>query len=179
MNNELPKRKNIRLKNFDYSTTGAYFITICTNERRKILSTIVGGDVLDAPHGNSFEKPHIELSPYGEIADKYINQLDAFYDNIKVVKYVIMPNHIHIMLLVLNYGPSRTSAPTVANNQHSTVSCFVSTFKRFFNKECGCNIWQRQYNDHIIRNREDYQEHLEYIHNNPLCWHYDELYSEK
>ena len=66
---ELPIRKAVRLKNFDYSSCGAYFVTICTKGRRKILSQIVGGDVLDAPQ-------KIELLPYGEIADKYINQLN-------------------------------------------------------------------------------------------------------
>ena len=130
---------------------------------------VVGGDVLDAP-------TIVELLPYGEIADKYINQLNAFYDYIKVNKYVIMPNHIHIMLFVVENGASRTSPPT---KQHSAVSQFVSTFKRFCNKECGGNIWQRHFHDHIIRNREDYEEHLRYIHENPVRWQFDELYTEE
>ena len=86
-----------------------------------------------------------------------------------------MPNHIHIILFVRENGASRTSPPT---KQHSTVSRFVSTFKRFFNKEYGENIWQRGFYDHIIRNREDYEEHLRYVHENPMMWQIDELYSE-
>ena len=70
-----------------------------------------------------------------------------------------------------------TSPPTV--KQHSYVSHFVSTFKRFCNKEYGENIWQRNFNDHIIRNREDYEEHLRYIYENPMSWYYDELYTEE
>ena len=165
---ELPKRKPTRLRYFDYNASGAYFITICTENRRQILSHIVGGDVLDAPNT-------IELLPYGKIADKYINQLNNFYDHIKVDRYVIMPNHIHIMLFVLEDGASRTSPPT---RQHSSVSRFVSTFKRFCNKEYGENIWQRHFNDHIIRDRQDYEEHVKYIYENPIRWHYDELYTE-
>ena len=74
---ELPKRKTTRLKNYDYNTTGAYFITICTEDRRQILSRIVGVDVLGDPQ-------NVELLPHGIIADKYINQLNEFYDNISV-----------------------------------------------------------------------------------------------
>ena len=72
-------------------------------------------------------------------------------------------------------GASRTSPPT---RQHSSVSRFVSTFKRFCNKEYGENIWQRHFNDHIIRDRQDYEEHVKYIYENPIRWHYDELYTE-
>ena len=87
MNKDLPQRKNTRLWGFDYNTPGAYFITICTQGKRKILSRIVavGGDVLDAPFddvldapfGDVFDAPfddvpHVELLPHGKIADKYI-----------------------------------------------------------------------------------------------------------
>ena len=163
---ELPQRKSTRLKNFDYSFSGAYFITICTENRQQILSSIVGGDVPDAPK-------NVELSTYGKIAEKYIKQLNDFYDDVKVDRYVIMPNHIHIMLFVLQNGASRTSPPT---KQHATVSQFVSTFKRFCNKEYGGNIWQRYFYDHVIRNREDYEEHIKYIYENPIRWYYDKLF---
>ena len=169
MENELPKRKPPRLKNFDYSRCGAYFITICTHNRQKLLSQIVGGDVLDAPK-------NVELSPYGKIVDKYINQLNDFYAHLSVDQYVIMPNHIHILLIVLENGSSGTSTPT---RQHSSVSSFVSTLKRFCNKELGKNIWQRHFYDHIIRNRKDYKEHIKYIYENPSNWFYDELYTEE
>ena len=153
----LPKRKQNRIRDYDYSTSGAYFITICTRDKRKILSRIVGGDVLDAPK--------TELLQYGEIADKYINQLDKFYGNIEIDKYVIMPDHIHLLLFVYDDGASRTSPPTT--KQHSVVSRFVSTFKRFCNKEYGFNVWQRSFYDHIIRDERDYREIWQYIENNP------------
>lgn len=115
------------------------------------------------------------MLPCGEIADKYIRQLNDFYDAIRVDAYVIMPNHIHILLMVFENGASRTSPPT---KQHSAVSRFVSTFKRFCNKEYGKNIWQRYYNDHVIRNQKDYDEHWRYIQENPIRWQEDELYAE-
>ena len=167
---DFPERKPTRLKGFDYNKVGAYFITICSENRRQIFSDIVvGGDVLDAPY-------NVELLPYGIVAEKYINQLNEFYDDISIESYVIMPNHIHIMLVVFDDGSSGTSTPT---RQHSRLSQFVSTLKRFCNKEYGKNIWQRHFNDHIIRNREDYEEHLKYICENPMRWYYDELYTEE
>ena len=209
---QLPQRKSTRLKYFDYGTTGAYFITICTENRRKILSKIVGdvfdvsqfardsandkikpvGDgVLDVPqlihnNANGIIKPvgdgvldvpqNVELLSCGIIADKFINQIDDFYDDITVDQYVIMPNHIHMILIVSENGSSGTPTPT---RQNSTVSHFVSTFKRFCNKDCGQNIWQRGFYDHVIRNRDDYEKIKKYIYENPMCWYYDELYTEK
>ena len=166
---EFPKRKPTRLKEFDYNTTGAYFITLCTESRRQILSCIVGGDVLGAPK-------NVELFPHGMIADKYLKQMNEFYENLTVDQYVIMPNHIHLILFVREDGSPRTSTPT---KQTSSVSHFVSTFKRFCNKEFGGNIWQRGFHDHIIRSRDDYEEIAKYIHENPTRWCYDELYSEQ
>ena len=93
-----------------------------------------------------------------------------------------MPNHIHILLYVKENknGPSRTPVPTTETTaQNTTVARFLSTFKRFCNKECGENIWQYRSYDHIIRNDEDYDIHKKYIYENPSHWYYDELYSEK
>ena len=164
------KRKTIRLENADYSSTGMFFLTICTKERRCILSHIVGTGVLDGPE--------IELTRYGKIADKYIKQINDFYEHISVEHYVIMPNHIHLLLFIKpnGKGPSGTPVPTI---QNSTVSQFVSTFKRFCNKDAGESIWQYRSYDHIIRNHEDYVEHVRYIYDNPIRWRFDKLYAEE
>ena len=163
---ELPKRKQNRLVNFDYGQNGAYFITICTKNRKRILSNInVGTGVLDCPQ--------IDLLKYGKTADKYIKQLNDFYDNITVNKYVIMPDHIHLLITIQNVQ-SRTPVPTDEtikfDNKNSTIAKFISTFKRFCNKEYGENIWQPRYYDHIIRNQKDYNEIWEYIKQNPKKW---------
>ena len=192
---ELKKRKTPRYQSFDYNSVGVYFITICTQNRRSILSRVVGTGVLDCPQ--------IELTQYGEIADKYIKQLNDFYEHLSVEKYVIMPNHIHFLLWVkenknktdngqsrtpvsdgqsrtpVSDGQSRTPVPTNIERANSVCSQFVSTFKRFCNKEYGENIWQARFNDHIIRNRDDYEEHVKYIYENPIRWYYDELYTEE
>ncbi len=158
-------RKTMRLQEYNYNASGAYFLTICTENRKCILSRIVGTGVLDGPQ--------LCLSPLGIIADKYIHQLNDFYQDISVESYVIMPNHIHI-LLQIKEGPSRTPVPTI---QNSVVSRFISTFKRFCNREYGTNIWQRGSYDHIIRDQADFDQHLQYIYENPFGWQKDEYYS--
>ena len=166
---DLPNRRPMRLKNYDYSTEGYYFITICTENRKEILSKIVGTGVLDCPK--------IQLSQFGEIANKRIIEMKNFYDNILVDKYVIMPNHIHMLINITKNtdGQSGTPVPTMAN---STISKFISTFKRFCNKEYGQNIWQARFYDHVICGEQDYNEIWEYIENNPARWQEDEFYSE-
>ena len=159
----LPRRKNIRLKNFDYSSDGAYFITICVKERRKILSNIVGTGVPDCPQ--------VILLSHGIIAEKYINQLGNFYENISIDKYIIMPDHIHLLLSITSDEKHLADkSPKKANNTNSLIPKFISSFKRFCNKEYGENIWQQRYYDHVVRNQDDYIEILEYIENNPINW---------
>ena len=176
---ERPVRKTIRLKNYDYSTPGAYFITICTKNREQMLSEIfVGTDVLGGPCATN------ELTNYGKVADKYIKQINDFYDDISIDKYVIMPNHIHLLIRIIGdvknengnkcigvHGPPRTSVPT-----KSTISRFISTFKRFCNKEYGENIWQYRSHDHIIRTDNEYRKIWEYIDTNPFLWKEDCFY---
>ena len=154
---DLPNRKNNRLENFDYGKNGMYFITICTQNRRKILCEIVGGGALDAPK--------IKLSETGEIAEKYILSTNNIPE-ITVDKYVIMPDHIHLLLWVRDInGTSKAPSPT-----NNLISHSISTLKRFINKDVGYNIFQRSYYDHVIRNQHDYDETWKYIDNNPINW---------
>ncbi len=160
---ELLRRKSNRIKGLDYSQNGAYFVTICTQERKKILSKItVGTPVPGCP-----QEPRIELLPHGKIAEKYIKQMDAFYNCISVDRHVIMPDHIHFLLAVQETdGHPGRGVPT----RTSVIARFVGTFKRFCNKEYGINIWQSRYYDHVIRNQQDYDEIWQYIENNPRKW---------
>ncbi len=102
--------------------------------------------------------------------------MSEFYKHISVDKYVIMPNHIHLILSITDFsiGTSRTPSPT-----NSETSKFISTFKRFCNKEYGKNIWQRLSNDHIIRGEKDYQKIWEYIDTNVIRWDKDCFYNSE
>ena len=94
----------MRRSGFDYNSVGAYFLTICAEKRRCVLSCVVGTGVLDCPK--------VKLTQYGQIAEKYISQIGEFYEQLSVAQYVIMPNHIHTILRVTEKGPSGTPVPT-------------------------------------------------------------------
>ena len=162
---DLPYRKCIRLPAEAYNEQGLYFITICTQNRDEILGKIgVGDSVLDGPH--------VILSQYGEVVEKRIMQMQDFYENLRIEYYVIMPNHVHLIINILkeeSNGSSGTPTPT-----NTVISKFISTFKRFCNREIGENIWQRSYHDHIIRDGNDLQNYIDYIYDNPKNWLGDE-----
>ena len=163
---DLPKRKQIRLQNYDYSSPGSYFVTICTHERRCILSEIAVGDgVLDVPYAR--------LSPHGEIVAETLREMGKTYSWLSLDRYVIMPNHIHLLVQIGDNGPSRTPAPT-----NELLPMLISTFKRFTNRKCGLQLWQRSYHERVIRNERDYQEIWEYIDTNPAKWAEDRYYTE-
>ena len=164
MENELPKRKKIRLKDFDYNSNGMYFVTICTQNMKYVFGTIVGCGVLDAPY--------MQYSKYGKIVKNQIIEMNKIYNNINVNKFVVMPNHLHLIIEINNGGgASGTPHPT-----NSLISSFVGTLKRFTNKKIGKNIWQVSFYDHIIRDEDDYLTKAEYIENNPAKWTEDKYY---
>lgn len=155
---DLPVRKPNRLKDYDYSNEGAYFITICTKDKKPILSRItVGADTI---------RPNkIILSKYGKIIDKSINEIPLHYEGVFVDNYVIMPNHIHLIIRIVSNG-RMVSVPTI-----------VGSMKRYVSKEIGTSIWQNNFYDHIICDDIDYQTKWQYIDENPIKWRDDELYS--
>ena len=161
---DLPKRKQIRLPKYDYSSPGAYFVTICTHERKRILSQIaVGADALGGPT--------LQLSAEGKTVEKYILSTDRI-PGVHVDKYIIMPNHVHMILSIdADGGPPRAAAPT------ASIPRAVSALKRFANRDLHRNIWQRSYHEHIICGAEDHQQIWEYIDTNPAKWAEDRYYS--
>ena len=96
--------------------------------------------------------------------------------NVSVDKYVIMPNHIHMILSVSNNGAPGMSPPT---KQCATIPLFVATLKRFCNREFGEQIWQRSFYDHVIRDQNDGAEISRYIYENPIKWNSDKLFVDE
>ncbi len=149
---ELPKRKPIRIDNYDYATPGAYFITVCTANRENLFWRSVGADII--------RPENVPLSSIGKIAEQGVLQIVDHYENVSVDKYCIMPDHIHLILRIESGINGRMiSAPTV-----STV---VGSMKRWVSRQAGRPIWQKSFYDHGIRNQQDYNEIWEYIENNP------------
>ena len=155
------KRKVLRLKGFDYSASGAYFITICIQNKIHCLSKIVGRGLAPA---------EIQLTEYGKIAEEQLLSLEKRYSNIHICEYVIMPNHIHLILTI-----DTIRRPMVA----PTIATVIKQFKGAVSKEVGTTVWQKGFYDHIIRDDEDYNTKAQYIDTNPLTWERDELYTER
>ena len=172
------KIKSSRLKHWDYSSCGGYYITICTKDRKCFFGDIVNGKMV--------------LSNMGEIAHKYWNELPKHFDNVSLDEYVVMPNHIHGIVVIdfeYNYATRRD-----AINRVSTIGGFakcknpmiirsLSTYIRWFKGRCSYEInksmknshfqWQSRFYEHIIRNDSDLNRIREYIMNNPLQWEFD------
>ena len=182
---ELPKRKVNRLPEYDYSGSGAYFITICVRDKSPILCSIipaadartsgpaVGGEAKPGPSptpvgADALIGPKCQLSAKGQTVRKYIESMSRT-EGVNVDKYVIMPNHIHL-LISIDSGPMRASAPT------ASIPGIIRSFKGLVTKALGENIFQRSYHDHIIRNEADYLLHWNYIDTNPARWDKDEYY---
>ena len=153
-------RKPTRLKNYNYSQSGIYFITLCSQNRVPLFSSI------------SENSATIHLSEYGHIIEKYLHEIPKTYDYLQIDHYVIMPDHIHLLLQI-----SRNSALSDTQNQVKEISPanqrlpnIISTLKRFTNKAAGFNLWQRSYYDHIVRDEHDYLNIWQYIEENPLRW---------
>ena len=164
-NKELPHRKPTHFRYFDYSENHRYFVTICSDKKRKLFSDIVVGEGL-AP-------PAIKLSSIGKIIEEQIVGLHFRYAQITIENYVIMSNHIHMLLRLENDSGGASPSPTLHD--------LVCTFKSLVTRSCKQKgfqgrLWQRSYYEHIIRNENDYKNIYLYIDNNPAHWAEDEYY---
>lgn len=172
------KRKQTRLKNYDYSQVGKYFITICTKDNKQILWQRDIGDQLTiskstAYVGATYGRPIDEnrLSKIGLIVDNEVQKINEIYgEKIIVDKYVVMPNHIHMILSIEHDVEGR---PKVA----PTISRVVQQFKGSISKKVGDSIWQKSFHDHVIRNQKSYDEIWGYIEQNPQKWELDKYYT--
>ena len=168
----LPNRKKTRLQDFDYSTLGAYFVTVCTHNRKCTLSRVVG-----AIH----ESPEIQLTEYGKIVDRLINTIPP-QSLATIDRYVIMPNHIHLVIMITDSDELRAirESPLRGRSVISKIIGYIkmNASKEIHNRYGNVTVWQRGSHDHIIRNREDYDEHIKYIYENPTRWEFDELYNK-
>ncbi len=155
----LPKRKNTRLLKYDYSNTGAYFITICTHNKQFLLGNI--------------NNEIMELSVMGKICKNEIEQLENKF-NIKIENHVIMPNHVHFLIILYNNDK-------IINN--NSIIEIVRRFKSITTKNANKlsqikenKLWQRSFHDHIIRNEKIFLFVRDYIENNVQSWYKDKFY---
>lgn len=171
-------RRTIRLKNFDYSDAGWYFVTICIQNRECLLGNIVNGKII--------------LNQFGFIVDKKINEL-IIYKNIEIDIYCIMPNHIHLILVIvgadpcvrplkkiidpapnIDLGSTRGSTPTIGEYvkrlKSLTTFIYVDNVKNNDWPPFQKRLWQRNYYEQVIRNEYELNRIRKYIRDNTMNW---------
>lgn len=161
-------RRSIRLKGYDYSSAGAYFITLCTFQRQCLFGRITDGTM--------------QLNESGQIVAEEWRQSSIIRQEIEFDQWVIMPNHLHGIVLINPTHPVRAHgrAPLqtgVSYRRPRSLSSFISGFKSATTKKintarnsASTPVWQRNYYDHIIRNEQSLERVQQYIQNNPATW---------
>ena len=182
---ELKTRKNVRLDGYNYAQAGCYFITICVKDKHEMLGEIVVGAGLS--------RPKIELSEYGHIVEKWIYKVSDKYPYVSIPHYIVMPNHIHMILEIQGCEASRRNGCAQSNLDcgrddvrcgrddpapTSSLGSIMGYFKYQTTKEINIpKFWQRSYHDHIIRNASDHERIICYIKENPIKWQEDCYYT--
>jgi REP element-mobilizing transposase RayT len=177
-NSDIHHRRSIRLKRYDYSQPELYFITICTQNRSKLLGDIKNSKII--------------LNDAGIMVHRIWNGIPNDFRNIQLHEFVIMANHIHGIIKITTVGADSISAKDTGAEIDSAptpaIPEIVQSFKRHttieYIKMVKLNIvppfekriWQRNYYEHIIRNEKSYYQIAEYIRNNPLKWQEDKYY---
>ena len=167
---ELPSRKHPRLRDYDYSRNGVYFLTICTRNRAPILSEIVGRGLAPA---------EVRLLTAGRIAAEEMENLPKRFPRVRIEASVIMPNHIHLLLSLRAAGASPRPTDGKDFGIMDVMRVFKSLTTRRWNQWNGTQgrpLWQTSYHDHIIRDDNDFLNHWSYLNNNPARWAEDEYY---
>ncbi len=168
-------RRSIRLKGYDYSQAGAYFLTICTYDRACLLGEII----------------ECEMRPneFGSVVHDYWYELSSHFPHVELDAFVLMPNHVHGIIVIIDtvntVGAQHAAAPlrrgiTPNNVVPGSLGAIVRSFKSAVTKRINemrqtfsVPVWQRNYYEHIIRNEHDRNCIREYILYNPLRWQFD------
>ncbi len=145
----VPRRKAIRLEDYDYSTCGAYFVTCCVANQKNLLRNTADCDAKSMP----------ALTKIGEAVEHAINNIGSVYSGAEVTKYSIMPDHLHMIVFLDGSG-----------EKSPNLSEIIRQFKSNVTKRIGQSIWQKSFYDRVIRNEREYQEVWRYIDENELKW---------
>lgn len=153
-----------------------YFVTLCAKDRAWVFGDIVGRDHLIPPT--------VELTDCGAVINELIENIPNKYTNVRVSHYVIMPNHIHILihigiLLRGGIGSSGNDVSGGMGSSRPTLQNVIRAIKSLTTKAMGFSPWQDSFHDHIIRNDKDYRYHVQYIASNPEKWRDDAYYLDK
>jgi REP element-mobilizing transposase RayT len=151
-------RRSVRLEGYDYTQAGMYFITICCQNMECLFGNVTNGVMI--------------LNPAGEMIESYWLNLIEDYSNIKLYEYVVMPNHFHgiidiVEMLALKH---KKLGEMIGSFKSKTTCNYIQNVKTLEWQPFKGKIWQRNYYEHIIQNEESYKRISEYIINNPTKW---------
>ena len=165
-------RRSIRLKGYDYSQAGAYFVTLVTWQRECLFGEIVNGEI---PQGGD-----VILNDFGKIVSEKWQWLETQYEYVELGSWVVMPNHFH-GILVIHDDRRGGSRPAPTPIKHKPLGGLIGAFKTVSSKHInllrrtdGIPVWQRNYYEHIIRNEREMDRISRYIESNPLRWDDDD-----
>ena len=170
------KNRPGRLPNYDYSTAGYYFITFCTRNRDCCLSSITKTIVDEDVGRGAPAPPRVVLKEPGLVLDGFIQNVPEVYPGIIVDKYVIMPNHVHLLIQIAKMEDGGARAPRPTQVVRPNIQGIIGGLKSLTRRKVGRPIWQTTFYDHIIRDETDYLRIWEYIEENPAKWAEDEYY---
>ncbi len=178
-NPDVHHRQSIRLKGYDYSQAGAYFVTICTQKRQHLFGEIVNGEM--------------QLNDAGGLAHQCWDAIPVHFPNVDLDQFVVMPNHVHGIIWIIDNVGAKHLSPLQCGTSHrakhlsplqcgtsQTIGSIVRGFKIGVNKWMRKNtdiheVWQRNYWEHILRNDDELNRIRQYIRNNPKNWETDKL----
>ena len=155
---EIHQRRSVRLRNYDYSQAGLYFITICTHNRMCLFGRIINEKMV--------------LNNAGKAANQCWHDIPEHYQNIQLHEFVTMPNHIHGIVGMENISEKRVPLGNVVRGFKIGVTKW---FRQNLQYPVSKPVWQRNYWEHVIRNEKEHAHLAEYIINNPAKWDDDKL----
>ena len=186
-NPDIHHRRSIRLKGYDYSQSGLYFITLCTVDRTCMFGNVVEGKM--------------QLNDIGQLVEQeWLNTINIRHNDVRLHNYIVMPNHFHAIIEIRrgeshspyshssqphSHSPQTINGGNINENDSQqrmkspsqTVGAIVRGFKGAVSRQLGYSVWQRNYYEHIIRTDASYKNISDYIENNPTKWQSDKLYS--
>ncbi len=177
-------RRSIRLRHYDYSQQGVYFLTFCTRDKEPLFGEIAYGRIV--------------LKKWGKIAENFWYEIPDHFENVLLDEFIVMPNHVHGILVILESAQGAivgaqhaaplqdTSESRRINVKPGSLGAIVRSYKsavsRYINQQRqtpGAPVWQRNYYDHIIQNIDELHATRLYIRNNPANWREDEYHPVK
>lgn len=171
-NPDIHHRRSIRLKNYDYSSIGMYFVTICTQDSAMLFGEVVGADSISA---------QVVLSDAGEMINALYQETICQFHHVASVKHIVMQNHFHGIIVIDR--ADMESAPTLSTviqsfKRHTTIK-YINAVKEGRVPPFNRRIWQRNYFERIIRSEDEYQAMRRYIDENPMRWKENEHHLDK